>query len=366
MKMKKILFSLIASLIASISFADSIMIEGFESGNQDLGTPVGWTCDDSSWLCGYLEKDHNRIAHSGNWYAFTDADDSWMFMEFFMSDQLKYRYYFWAISDGEYDVEFWAGSGPSTDEMTTMLFSKTVNDGVYQRFDEYIDEVAEDYQYFGIHAIAHEGAYCLTIDDIEVHMVTKYEFIATPSEAYASLYPGQETVFSFKVQDLGYEPIDVIFSPSDEYFSNIHFTVDGTQCNVFHLEPNEAKKVVAEATLRPTAVPGSTCWLDIMLVLDCNCATSMTTLWVTVLDPAEIAEYTEKTTIFPNPTNDFASINVQGLQQVTVTDITGKRLIAMAAEHDNIRLDLSSLPAGIYFVTTLSAQGQTTQKLIKQ
>ena len=62
--------------MTATAFAGSILIEGFEYANHDFVKPIGWVCDDDSWLCGYLEKDHNRIPHTGNWYAFSNADDS--------------------------------------------------------------------------------------------------------------------------------------------------------------------------------------------------------------------------------------------------------------------------------------------------
>lgn len=336
--MKKTILSLFLCLAATFSFADSVLIEGFEYANHDMTIPIGWNCDDNSWLCGYLDKDHNRTPHSGNWYAFTDADDSWMFIGLFTSQQLKYRYSYWAISDGEYDVEFWAGSGPSADEMTTLLFTRTVNSEDYQYFSEYIESAASDNQYLGIHAVAHEGAYRLTIDDITVNMVVKYEFISTPSSADTVLYPNSQAHYQFDVKNLGYEPIDVILSPSHDYFTDIHFFVEGSQCTVFHLEPDEIKRVTTEATLLPSIQVGTTCWLDIMLVLDCNCATSMTTLWVTVINADGIDEH------------DNGDI----LQQVEVFDLTGKKV------------DPTRLKPGVYIERTVSAQGVTSRKFIKQ
>ena len=337
--MRKAILTLLICLAASWAFADGIFFEGFEYANHDLETPIGWTCDDNSWLCGYQPKDHNRIPHSGNWYAFTDTDDSWMFMELFMGHELKYRYYFWAISDGEYDVEFWAGNGPSTDGMTQLLFTKTVSGGDYQQFAEYVQTIPTDYQYFGIHAIAHEGAYHLTIDDIEIDMVSKYQFSSTPTSADTVLCPGDQALFRFTVQDLGYEPIDVIISPiQNEYFSDLAFFVDGSQCTLFHLEPDEAKQVTMTATLLPTVQPGTLCWIDVMLVLDCNCATSMTTLWVTVVEPAGTAEIE----------------CMDDVQQVETYDLTGKKI------------DPSHLKAGIYIERTISEKGITTRKMVKK
>lgn len=336
--MKKSLFILLICLAPAFVFASSIFYDGFEYANQDMTVPVGWSCDDQSWLCGYLDKDHNRSPHSGNWYAFTNAEESWMFMPTYFNSQLKYRFSCWAASDGTYELEFWFGNEDNASQMTQLLFTTTVSGGQYENISAYIETVSADYQYFGIHAIASEGAYHLTIDDINVDMVNKYEFITSPNSASTSLYPGEQTSFRFYVQNLGYEPIDVIFSPSQEYFTDIHFTVEGNLCTRFHLEPDETKLVTTEATLRPTVEPGTQCFLDIMLVLDCNCATSMTTLWVTVLNTDGITELE----------------NEGEVQQVEWFDLTGKKV------------DSQHLTPGIYIERSISSKGVTSRKVLKQ
>lgn len=331
------LLILVTGLLPVFSFASGILFESFEYANHDMTSPVGWTCDDQSWLCGHFDKDHNRTAHAGDWYAFTNANDSWMFMELFLSSQLKYRFSSWVISDGAYELEFWAGTEDNAEHMDQLLFTVTVDEGNYNKVSAYIETITADYPYFGIHAVASEGAYYLTIDEVSVDMVSKYDFQATPTTIQTSLYPGEQIVFRFDVQNLGYEPIDVIFSPSYEYFTDIHFTVEGTPCTVFHLEPDETKQVITEATLLPTVAVGSTCWLDIMLVLDCNCATSMTTLLVDVIESDGLAEFE----------------NENEALQVELFDLTGKKV------------DPSHLKAGIYIERTVSAQGVSTRKIVK-
>ncbi len=364
--MKKALLTLLICLIASFTFADNIFFEGFEYANHDMTTPIGWTCPDESWLCGYMDKDHNRAAHSGNWYAFTNADESWMFMPLFFSSQLKYRFSYWAISDGTYDVEFWAGDEGDAAHMTQLLFSTTISGDEYEKISTYIESIPSNFQYFGIHAVAAEGAYHLTIDDIEVDMVNKFEFAPTPYSADTVLYPNTQAIYNFDVQNLGYEPIDVIFSPSHEYFTDIHFYVNGSQCTTFHLEPDETKSVITEATLLPTIQAGTTCWLDILMVLDCDCATAMTTLWVTVLDPTETDEHIEDIELFPNPANEHLNIRGKDLKLVEITDLHGKKINSTTTKQDEICLDLTNLKSGIYVITTVSDQNISVRKFIKK
>ena len=336
--MKKILLAFFAILITTFATASSIFYDSFEYANHDMTIPTGWTCNDQSWLCGHLDKDHNRTAHSGEWYAFTNADESWMFMPMWMSSQLKYRFSSWVISDGTYELEFWAGTEDNVEHMSQHLFTITVSGGQYEYFSEYIETITADFEYFGIHAMASEGAYHLTIDEINVDMVNKYEFITDPTSAYASLYPGERVSFRFNVTNLGYEPIDVIFFPSHEYFTDIQFTVEGNLCTTFHLEPNETKTVTTDATLLPTVAPGTTCFLDILLDLDCSCATAMTTLWVTVMNTDGLDEHG----------------NGDNVQQVEVFDLTGKKV------------DPSHLKSGVYIERTISEKGITTRKIVKK
>ena len=281
--MKKLIFTLLILIATKFSFATSIFLEGFEYGNHDLQSPVGWVCDDDSWLSGYLAKDHNRIPHSGNWYAFTNATDSWMFMETYFSAGLKYRYYFWAVADGTYDVEFWVGSGPSVSEMTTLLFTKTVNSSEYHRFTEYIETIASDYPYFGIHATAHEGAYYLTIDDMQIDMVGKYDMEVDPMRKDTVMYAGGQAHYHYKVKNTGYEDLEVYMTPYTDFFTDMTFYADGVNVSTFPTVANQVVEADFYATLMPSLEPGTLGWVDIMLTVSCDCVTQMTTLWVTVL-----------------------------------------------------------------------------------
>lgn len=355
--MKKLIITLLILLSARFAYASSVLIEGFEYGNHDGETPVGWVCDDNSWLCGYLEKDHNRISHSGNWYCYTDAVESWMFMEMYMSHELKYRYYFWAISDGEYDVEFWAGTGPSQSEMTTLLFTKNVNSGEYERFSKYMETAASEYQYFGIRAIAHEGAYYLTIDDIEIDVVEKYEISVNPDNYYTLAAPGSEVEFSCTFTNLGYEPANTIIRYNSDYFTNVRLYKDGVACTSFHAEPDESVEFTGLATLTPNIELGSLGWVDITFVLDCDCATAMFTLWATASCETDYEQNMVTMSIYPNPSN--GSVKVEGNGIITITNALGQELI----KKEIIDNETITLEKGIYFVKI--NDGPTKKLIVK-
>ena len=360
--MKKLLFTLLACFIAGISFADNILNESFEYANHDFETPIGWNCDDNSWLCGYLEKDHNRIPHTGNWYAFTDNDEAWMFMPLYLIPRMKYRFTCWAISDGEYQLEFWAGSTPHPDYIHTLLFSETVSSGEYEKFSTFVDTIPSNCDYIAVHAIG-LGGNCLTIDDIEIDMVDQYTFAAEAITGDTSMYPGTQAVFRFLIHNTGYDPVNVSVRPSDEFFTDFSFYSNGVSGTTFPIQPDEIVQVTAYATLRPEVEPGTVAWLDVHMTIPNNCNTAMVTFWVTPLDITQTEENeAAKICVYPNPTTDFVTVEAEDLQSVTLYDINGKALSSVAAKGHSVRLDVSDLKAGVYII---SAKTRSTSSFVK-
>ena len=360
--MKELLLTLLACLIAALSYAGNQLTESFEYGNHDLEKPVGWSCDDDTWLCGYQEKDHNRLPHTGNWYAFTEADDAWMFMSLSLFQRMNYRFYCWAVSDGSFTLEFWAGNSPDATSMHTLLLEAEVDGGVYEQFQSYVDAIAPQSDHIGIHAIKNAGAF-LTIDDIEIDMVAQYDFISDEITADTAMLPGTEGVFRFWVKNTGYDPLDITAHPSNEFFTNLSCIVNGATGFTFHLEPEESVEVTTIGTLRPNIAPGTTAWLDIMMTIPCGCNTSMVTFWVTPLDVTNATENEAMVVkVYPNPASDFVVIEGDYLQEVTLTDLTGKTLSSTAAEGHSVRLDVSDLKAGIYLI---SAKTRSTSSFVK-
>ena len=365
--MKKYLLSLLIALIASPAMAGSILIEGFEYANHDLERPIGWSCDDNAWLSGYLEKDHNRIPHSGNWYAFSNADDAWMFMQLYLIPTMQYRVTCWAISDGNCQLEFWAGSSPAIDDMHTLLLSTTIGSDGYQKVSAYIETIPIGCEYIAIRAITNATATCLTIDDIEIDMVEQYQFESEPITGDTAMYPGSQGTFRFLVHNVGYDALDITAHPSNEFFTDFSCQFNGTTGMTFPTQSNETVEVTITATLRPEVEPGTICWLDVPMTIPCNCNTSMVTFWVTPLALEQTAEnVAPEITVYPNPANDYVTINGEDIQKVTVYDLTGRIVMNVIAEAKSTRIDVGDLKNGIYTLVVESKEGIIQRPLIKQ
>lgn len=353
--MKRFVITLLILFAATVSYADSVLIEGFEYGNHDGETPVGWDVANNSWVCGYMAQDHNRMPHSGNWYAYTNSAESWMFMPIYMNAELKYRFSLWAISDGGYQLEIWAGNEANSSAMTQLLLNDIVNSGSYDKFSVYVDNVASDYQYFGIHAVqSYCGDCLLTIDDVEVDMVGKYDITVTPANYYTTAAPGSQVEFDCKFTNLGYEPANTLISYNSEYFSNVHLYKDGAACTSFHAEPNESVDFTGVATLNPNVELDSWVWVDIMFTLDCDCATTMFTLWAYVGYESVDEQSVETMSIYPNPSS--GNITIEGTGMISIANTLGQ----VVYKKEIAGRETVTLPKGVYFVT----KNRKTEKII--
>ena len=348
--MKKLLLILLISLTTTFSFAGNLLNESFEYANHDLEAPVGWISDDNAWTCGYLEKDHNRIPHTGNWYAFSDSDDAWMYMPMYLIPSMRYRFTCWAIADGAFQLEFWAGTSPNPDDMHTLLLSESVASGEYEKFSNFVETIPDNCNYIAVHAIGLSGSY-LTIDDIEIDMVEQYTFEAEAITGDTAMYPGSQAIFHFLIHNTGYDPVDVSVHPSNEFFTNFSFYSNGVMSSTFPTQPDEYVKVTCYATLRPEIEPGTVAWLDIHMTIPCNCNTAMVTFWVTPLDLTLVEENNMSINVFPNPTTDFVTIEAEQLEKVVIYDASGKTIKSVTANGNALQLDLTNLKPGYYYIS---------------
>jgi hypothetical protein len=365
-KMKRILLTLLACLATTISFAGNILTESFEYGNHENEVPVGWNCDDQSWLCGYLESDHNRKPHTGNWYVYSDGGEAWMFMPIYLIEEMRYRFSCWAISDGAVTLEFWAGTAPDADNMHTLLLEALVNSNKYERFSNYVEAIPLGCEYIGIHAVGQQDDY-LSIDDVEIDMVQQYDFIAEPVTGDTAMYPGTQAIFHYLVHNTGYDPVDITAHPSDEFFTDFSCYVNGVCGMTFSTQPDETVEVTTYATLRPEVEPGTVAWLDILMTIPCNCNTAMVTFWVTPLDITQTDENNAlKISVFPNPATDFVTIAAEGLQEIKVIDFQGRAVMIVPIKEKQSIVNISQLKSGMYFIMAESQSSIVRRLLIKQ
>ena len=363
--MKKTLIAFLLCLAATTAFAGNILVEGFEYGNHDLETPIGWTTDNNAWACGYLEKDGNRLPHSGNWYAFSNADDAWMYMPMYMFQNMQYRFTLWAISDGDFQLEIWGGPEATANAMT-LLSTAAITGDEYQKVSAYVTSVPANCQYFALRAVRGDRGSYLTVDDIELDMVEQYSFDAEAITGDTTLVPGTQGSFRFRVENTGYDALDVSAHPSNEFFTGFSCYCNGASGMTFHVEPTEVVEVTITATLRPEITPGTVSWLDVQMTIPCNCNTAMVTFWVTPVEVTSVAENDVQIDVFPNPAADHITIKADALQGVEIIDLSGRVVMTQTCNGNHTTIDLSPLQKGLYVVSVKTIKGFTKQSIVKR
>lgn len=72
-------------------------------------------------------------------------------------------------------------------------------------------------------------------------------------------------------------------------------------------------------------------------------------------------------TIRPNPTLGMIAIMGENLHQAAVVNMLGQQVLMVQGEDNELRIDMTALPAGIYFVAVTDNNGRkTVQKVVKQ
>ena len=70
--------------------------------------------------------------------------------------------------------------------------------------------------------------------------------------------------------------------------------------------------------------------------------------------------------VFPNPATDFVTIEAEGLQQMTLYDMTGRILNSISTYGNKQQLDLRGLQAGTYVIMLATESGSKKQTIIKK
>lgn len=67
--------------------------------------------------------------------------------------------------------------------------------------------------------------------------------------------------------------------------------------------------------------------------------------------------------LYPNPVTDKVRVDVEGLREISVMDVSGRVLMTQG---NNPTVDMSALSNGIYFVRVITDNGSATQKVVKK
>ena len=71
--------------------------------------------------------------------------------------------------------------------------------------------------------------------------------------------------------------------------------------------------------------------------------------------------------LHPNPTNGMLTITGDKLHQAEITNLLGQQMLRVEGKGDDLHVDMTALPTGIYFVTVTDEEGcKCVRKVIKK
>lgn len=77
----------------------------------------------------------------------------------------------------------------------------------------------------------------------------------------------------------------------------------------------------------------------------------------------ELSDLTSQLSVYPNPAKEELNIQLTvQMKSVSVVDVMGREVLAAAAKSMNVKLDISSLKQGLYFVTVRTEDGRSAVK----
>ena len=87
----------------------------------------------------------------------------------------------------------------------------------------------------------------------------------------------------------------------------------------------------------------------------------------TGIDENENNNHSSIATLYPNPTTDLVTVTGENLQQVEVINMLGQQVLSVQGGGNEMQINMSNLPAGIYFVAVTDEEGRKcVQKVVKE
>ena len=74
----------------------------------------------------------------------------------------------------------------------------------------------------------------------------------------------------------------------------------------------------------------------------------------------------EAIVVYPNPVSDRLALQGEGIRYVRLVTVTGIYVFESPTKHDEIEIDMTALPQGLYLLNILSDNGVSTVKVMKQ
>jgi hypothetical protein len=327
--MKKLYFTLLALIISSMTFAQVLVNEGFETGNTVDETPVGWICNDNGWKAGITIPDDNvargRKPHTGDWYMYSRYNtDVWTYKEINVTAGNYYRVSFWYVTwhTDHFNLEVKAGASPNPSAMTINVVPMIVVDNTeYQQASAVFQATSTGNFYVGFHSEANNFAWYLSIDDVVIEHTDQYCFAIEQLTADTSAYFGESAYLRFLLSNTGEQADTYVLTNTGSL--PIEFYQNGSQVSQVSLAYNTSVELIAKATLPMNLNNGEVLHATFDVTSSHSAPTQSADYTITALAPISTFPLTEGfdgTTFPPAGWQNVATNGNYSYEQVTSND----------------------------------------------
>lgn len=70
--------------------------------------------------------------------------------------------------------------------------------------------------------------------------------------------------------------------------------------------------------------------------------------------------------VYPNPVSDLLTLQGEGILYVRLVTITGSCVYESAAKHNDVKIDMTALPQGLYFLSVMTKDGVSVEKVVRE
>ena len=164
----------------------------------------------------------------------------------------------------------------------------------------------------------------------------------------------------------GPNEVDVLHTPSSTYTAvGELYDIDEF---IWSIEPIEAGSITTEMDKAVVVWSDSYKGTATLKVTAANpCGENANSLGINVKNSTDVAEYGIEAKIYPNPTRGLVTVEAEGLRQIEVLNTLGQRVATATGKGERLHIDISQLPAGIYFVNVTDGKGRKcVRKVVKE
>ena len=164
----------------------------------------------------------------------------------------------------------------------------------------------------------------------------------------------------------GPNEVDVLHTPSNTYIAvGEPYDIDEI---IWSIEPVEAGSITSEMDKAIVVWSDNYKGTATLKVTAANpCGESSNSFSVIVKNSTDVTEYGIEAKLYPNPTQGLVTVEAEGLRQIEVVNTLGQRVATATGEGASLHINISHLPAGIYFVNVSDGEGRKcVRKVVKE